>query len=118
MKKLHGQSVLEYVLLVGIITVVLFAMMQAIKRGTQSLVRTAADQLSVQRESDQFFVSNNGYQGPEALRGYLESSNMATFSDSERQVVERLGVTNYIKASREEALTNSLTNMGFTEEDQ
>ena len=115
MKTLHGQSVLEYVLLVGIITIALFAMMQAMKRGTQSLIRTAADELGVQNTADQFRqVANSSYQAIDDRRGYLEYSNTASSSNVQKSVVERVGVTNYILDEQQEQTTISKTNMGLT----
>lgn len=106
-KKLHGQSVLEYVLLVGIITVVLSAMFQLIKRGSQSLVKVAADELSVQKNSDQTFSNQ---------QGYLDHSDSQSQSQNYKQVIDRLGVINYIVDDKADAVTNSQTNLGFTEE--
>jgi Flp pilus assembly pilin Flp len=115
-KTLHGQSVLEYVLLVGLITVVLVAMMQAVKRGTQSLVKVAADEIGNQAESDQF-IRYNGQDIINNRTGYMESSNSLTLIDSERQVVQRYGIINYIPDENQQTLSNTLTNMGFTEVD-
>ncbi len=115
-KSLHGQSVLEYVLLVGLITVVLFAMMQGVKRGTQSLVKVAADEISNQEQSDQF-VRYNGQDIINNRTGYMDSSNSLTTIESEKQIVQRYGIINYIPDEYQQTLSNTLTNMGFTEVD-
>ncbi len=106
-KRLHGQSVLEYVLLVGIVTVVLFMMMQQVKRGTQSIVKVLADEISNQQDSDQAFDNR---------QGFLESSNAAIYSNGEKAVKERVGIINYVFDDRQTTLTNTQTNLGFTED--
>ncbi len=106
-KDLHGQGVLEYVLVVGIVVVALMAMTQMIKRGHQSLVRSAAAQLGAQVNADQSFGNTSGY---------LDSQNMLSYDDSQKQVVERVGIINYVRDSQTNTFANSLTNMGFTEE--
>jgi hypothetical protein len=113
-KRLHGQSVLEYVLLIGIITVVLFAMMQGVKRGTQSLVRVAADEIGVQTEADQF-IKENGQYVINNRTGYMQSSNSLILTDSSKMVVQQRGVVSYIPDENQQVLSNALTNLGFTE---
>jgi hypothetical protein len=105
-KRLHGQSILEYVLLIGIITVALFAMMQMVKRGTQSLVKVAADEIGNQSNSDQSFDNR---------QGYLDSSNSLMDSSGRKNVLERIGVINYVTSETQTTLSNTITNMGITE---
>jgi Flp pilus assembly pilin Flp len=116
MKRLHGQAVLEYVLLIGIITVVLFAMMQAIKRATQSLVKTTADEIGNQVQADQFVILNNGDQVPNVRQGYMEFSNSISTAQTQKQVVERVGIINYIYDDRQTTLTDAQTNLGLIEQ--
>jgi archaellum component FlaF (FlaF/FlaG flagellin family) len=115
-KKLHGQSVLEYVLLIGIITVALFASMQMVKRATQSIVKVTADELGAQRQADQFTILANGDSVPSNRQGYLDTSNTMMFSENEKRIRERIGVVNYIYNDAQMVVTDTLTNMGFTEE--
>ena len=56
-----GQTILEYTIIVGIVTVVLYYMGTGIKRGVQSLVKVTADQMGNQQNSDQDF--NDTQQG-------------------------------------------------------
>lgn len=107
-KSLHAQGVLEYVLVVGIVVISLLAMTQVIKRGSQSLIRSAAAQLGAQQNADQGFGNSSGY---------MDSQNSQSSEDNLRQVVERVGIINYVRDVETNTLTNSLTNMGFTEED-
>ena len=109
-KRLHGQSVLEYVLLVGIISIVSFAMMQQIKRGTQSLIKVAADEIGNQANSDQAFSDNR--------QGYLDFSKTAVSSSSQKRVRDRVGVMTYVLDERQDVNTNSQTNLGFVEENK
>lgn len=106
-KELHGQGILEYVLVVGIVAVALIAMTQYIKRGAQSLIRTGYAQIGAQRNADQGF--NN-------KMGYLESQNSTSADFKEKQVVDRIGIINYLPLEQSNVSTNALTNMGFTED--
>ena len=105
----RAQSITEYILLVGIITLALFTMMQTVKRGTQSMIKTAADQIGVQSNSDQSFSRE---------QGYLNFQNTVTSSDRQKQVIDHVGVMNYILNESETTLMHSQTNMGFTEVNQ
>ncbi len=106
-KRLHGQGVLEYVLVVGIVVVALIAMTNVVKRGTQSLIRSGFAQIGAQVNADQSFSNKTGY---------LESQNSATADDNERQVVDRIGIINYIRTDQSNSFANALVNLGFTEE--
>lgn len=116
-KSLHAQSVLEYVLLVGVITLALYGMMQTMKRGAQGLIKVAADEIGYQKNSDQFVVLNNGYQVADDARGYLIYSNTDAYMDSQRFVVERNAVINSIRDELQTMSTTSQTNMGFTNQE-
>ncbi len=67
-----GQTVVEYIVLVGIVTVALFYMGPLFKRGVQSLVKVTADQIGSQQNADQDFVNADD---PGATGGYLVGSN-------------------------------------------
>jgi len=110
----RGQSILEYSIIVGIITVVLFYMGTGIKRGVQSLVKVTADQVGNQQNSDQDFGDTQ--------QGYMVASNSATQQNKDRQVME----SGYIPASGNASyvanttfnessytVTNTITNAGF-----
>ncbi len=106
-KNLHAQGVLEYVLLIGIVVIALLAMTQAIKRGAQSLIKEGADQLAVQQNGEQSFSNTTGY---------LDVQNAISSEDKQKQVVERVGIINYIQDDASYSLMNSITNSGFTRE--
>ena len=96
---------MEYVLLVGIVVTVLFAMTMAIKRSAQSLIKVAADEIGVQQNADQSFD-----------RGYLDTSYTNEIGINKKSVNEYAGVINYILDDHRDMQTTTITNMGFTEE--
>src|SRR3990167_6310436 len=49
----HGQSLLEYVILISIVGAVLVAMGPYMKRGVQAVVKVTADQLANQEQAEQ-----------------------------------------------------------------
>ena len=106
-KRLHGQGVLEYVLLVGIVVIALIAMTQVIKRATQSLIRSGFAQIGAQVNADQSFSNKTGY---------LNAQNSFTSDENQRQVVDRVGIINYIHLDRSSSSVNALVNLGFTED--
>ena len=111
----RGQSILEYTIIVGIVTLVLFYMGTGVKRGVQSLVKVTADQVGIQQNSDQDFNDTQ--------EGYMNASNSTT-QDMENKMVTELG---YIPASGNAVyltnasyndstftMTNTITNAGFS----
>src|SRR5580658_151514 len=80
MRNPRGQSILEYTIIVGIVTVVLYYMGTSIKRGMQSLVKVTADQVGNQANSDQDFTD---YQ-----QGYMTSSNTLSQENKAKQIQE------------------------------
>lgn len=108
-KNTNAQSALEYVLLVGIIVVALIAMTQAIKRGTQTIIKVTGDNLGPQQNADQSFSN---------VTGFLESQNSQSADDRQKQILERVGIINYVQNDTSYSQMNSHTNMGFIEEQQ
>lgn len=100
---------LEYILLVGIIVTALVAMTNSIKRGTQSIVKVAADQIGLQQNSDQR-VDNE--------TSYVNFQNTSSQESKEKRIVERVGVLNYISNDSSLVTVQTLTNSGFTEDPQ
>jgi predicted PurR-regulated permease PerM len=111
----RGQSVLEYTIIVGIVVVLLTYMGTSIKRGVQSLVKVAADQVGDQSNADQDFN--------DAQQGYMIASNTVMSDTNNKQVTE----TGYIPQSGNAfyrtqtnfdettyTMTNSITNGGFS----
>lgn len=103
-----AQGMLEYVLLVGIIVATLLAMSNAIKRGTQSLIQVAADEIGLQQNADQK-VNNE--------TGYINFQNAVTQQNAEKRIVERVGILNYISNDSSTTTTQTLSNGGFTRDE-
>src|SRR5271154_4403675 len=76
----RGQTILEYTIIVGIVTVVLYYMGTSIKRGEQSLIKVTADQIGNQQNSDQDFN--------DAQQGYMVASNTMTNDYKDKQETE------------------------------
>lgn len=113
----RGQSIIEYTMIVGILTMVLYYMGTSIKRGVQSLVKVAADQVGNQQNSDQDFNSS--------LQGYMVNSADSGQAATNKQITEAgwripvSGIPAYITNINEneatDTMTNSYTNGGFTQ---
>ena len=112
----RGQSILEYTIIIGIVTVVLFYMGTGVKRGVQSLVKVTADQVGSQQNSDQDFN--------DATQGYLVSSNSFQQQSKGKQVIEEgyiqssgnvSHMTNMIYNERTESQSGTVTNGGFAQ---
>ena len=111
----RGQSILEYTIIVGIVTVVLYYMGTSIKRGIQSLIKVTADQVGNQQNSDQDFNDTQ--------QGYMVESNTQITMDNNKETTE-LGyipaVGNAVETDNTsyneitETQTNTITNAGFT----
>ncbi len=115
----RGQSILEYTMIIGILTVVLFYMGTSIKRGMQSLVKVTADQVGNQQQADQDF--NN----PQA--GYMVSSVTNMSDMRNKQITEigyidestnsdRINAIYFMNSSfdeRTDSNTETITNGGF-----
>ena len=115
MRTRRGQSILEYTMIAGIITLVLFYMGTAIKRGVQSLVKITADQVGNQQNADQDF---NDIQS-----GYMVASNSSAQDANNKQVSEfgyipasgnAVYVATTVYNEYSDVVTNSITNGGFS----
>lgn len=98
-----AQGLMEYTIVLGIAIMILFAMSSMIKRGTQSFVKTMADQIGVQKNSDQDFGQG----------GYLVKSYSSTDAVSDTVMKERLGVTSYTYGDSVISTSNSYSNLGI-----
>jgi hypothetical protein len=119
----RGQTLLEYIILIGIVTMVLFYMGPAFKRGVQSLVKISADQIGNQQDSDQKVQKPLPQQNPtewdissDDTGGYLVGSNSTMNSMIDDTATEREYVTNRIFDERLEVRSESKTDMGYTKE--
>lgn len=112
----RGQTVLEYTIIVGIVTVVLFYMGTGIKRGVQSLVKVTADQVGNQQNSDQDFNDTR--------QGYMQGSNSTDQEAKNKQTAElgyvpasgnAVEITNIAYNESTDTITNTITNGGFSQ---
>lgn len=115
----RGQTILEYTIIVGIVTVVLFYMGTGIKRGVQSLVKVTADQVGNQQNSDQDFNDTR--------QSFMEGSNSVTQDSKNKQTTESgfipvsgnaVYVTNTGFNESTETEANTITNGGFSQTGQ
>ena len=119
MTRNSAQTLLEYLILIGIVTVVLFAMYHAMKRGVQSVIKITADQIGNQQRADQREpnISNaviiNALGEPVAVSGYLVESFTATRGSNQKEVQELDGDVGYFYNESVSTNSNSLTNLGF-----
>ena len=78
----RGQSIIEYTLMIGIVSLVMFFMGTGIKRGMQSLIKVTADQVGNQQNADQDF--NN------IRQGYMLASN-TEISETKNDITTEIG---------------------------
>jgi hypothetical protein len=111
----RGQSILEYTIIVGIVTVVLYYMGTSIKRGVQSLIKVTADQVGTQSNGDQEFNDTK--------EGYMVASNTQVQEDKGKEVTQTgyipvsgiaVELTNTSYQESTDTQTNTITNGGFT----
>jgi hypothetical protein len=104
---MKAQSLGEYMLVISIVLAAMMAMFPMVKRGTQSLIKTGADQIGSQKNAEQDFSADSGY---------TDSVNSVTHAVAQSTRAETPGSIVLGSDDRTETLTNSLTNMGFTRE--
>lgn len=111
----RGQSILEYTMVVALLTVVFFYMGPTIRRGVQMLIKLTADQVGNQMNADQDFndeqqgymvasntYSTRGWYDQNKELGYIPNSGIPVYATT----------TVYNEATY--SLTNTITNAGFT----
>jgi hypothetical protein len=105
-RKKRAQSISEYVILITIVVATVLSMFTNVKRGTQGLVRAAADQIGSQTKAEQDF---NG------LGGYISGANTVTSSYANTEVREWPGAFQKVFVERTDTETNTASNLGFSE---
>ena len=104
-----AQTILEYVTLIGIITVVMVTITPYLKRSVQSVVKVTADQMGVQNAADQTDPK------VDQKSSYIVEAFTSTKVSNDKQLREIPGgKTQYIYGDRTESISNSLQNLGFT----
>jgi hypothetical protein len=100
----HAQTTTEYIIIMGIVVTVIFAMTPLIKRGTQGMIKTVTDQIGVQSNGDQRFDE----------RGHLEYSYVTSRSRADKTISAVGRTTSYIYNDISISTSNQSTNLGFT----
>ena len=106
MNTTKAQTLLEYVILAGIVAAVVIAMGPYLKRGIQAVIKVTSDQLAPQINADQTTQS-----------GYLKEAFTARKGYDKKQILEIPGDSkNYIFDETSSEFSESLTNLGVIEE--
>ena len=104
-KKLKGQVLLEYTVVIGAIVLALLAMNDMIKRGIQGMIKVTADQIGNQEGAEQRFDEG----------GHMKASYSSTRAASDTTREEFLGVTRYVYEAEISSSTNTVSNLGLSE---
>lgn len=102
-----GQSIIEYVIIIGIAVMALYAMGPSFRRGVQSVIKSTADQLAPQKNAEQDFSSDTSH---------LDSSATKTNATVSRNTQELLYSTTTTSDESASTLTNTVTNSGFSQQ--
>lgn len=100
-----AQSMLEYMILVGVVTIVLVALGPLFKRGIQAVVRLVADQLQTQANAEQKVTP---------ISGYLIDQYSSASDKNLKWKTDVLGDILYNYEDSENVQSNSSSNLGFT----
>ena len=103
----RGQSIVEYIIIIGIAIVALYALGPGFRRGVQSVVKATADQLAPQQNADQDFSADSSH---------LDISNTKTGTTVNRSKQELMYTTNTESAESTATATNTVTNTGFLQQ--
>lgn len=95
----------EYTVVIGVIAMVLFAMQPMVKRATQGMFKSMADQIGTQQNAEQDFTD------PES--SHLEFSYTTTRARIDKTRLESGGVINYVYGDMINTEITSSTNLGF-----
>ena len=101
----HGQTFIEYTILIGVLVTVLIAMTPMMRRGIQGMVKIMADQVGNQEGAEQ----TGGRFG--------QLINSTSYSESRRttQMGERLGESTKTDDDEVYSQTSTYSNQGFSE---
>lgn len=102
-----GQNLLEYTIIIGIVTTVLIAMSTYIQRGTQGMIRVVADQVGLQQDSEQHFNSETS--------GYLVRADSEFRAAVSKETRDSIGVFNYVYDDSTAVSSNQIVDLGFLE---
>ena len=98
LRQKKAQTLMEYTIVLGTVVLVALAMTPLLKRGTQGMIKVVADQLGVQKNSDQVYNLEEG--------GFLQSSITNSSAKTYKGIVDVVGNIEYLFEDR--VYTNSL----------
>lgn len=102
--KNKGQSLIEYIIIVGVVMTAVYYMAPALKRGTQSVIKATADQLAPQLNSEQDFDVSTAHLDNQMASSKVSSNKMVYGSAA--------GIRTVVKEASE-SVTNTITNGGI-----
>ena len=103
--RIKAQTLLEYIILVGLVTMVLFAVSQIFKRGIQGIIKVTSDEIGNQQDAEQKITKESGY---------LVDSYTLTRSDTHKNRAEQDGNFQFTYNDTVNTISNSLVNLGFS----
>ncbi len=101
-KQQSAQTVLEYVLMISVVTAIIMAMSTMVRRSAQSMVKVVADQVGFQQNAEQ--------DDPDS--GYLVRMTTEARQDQQKRVIERPDNIDYFFNETSTAEVESRTNLG------
>jgi hypothetical protein len=104
----RAQTIMEYVLLISLVTAAVVTMLPGIRRGTQSLMKTAADQIGDQAGAEQDFN--------DVTVGYLADSSTTAKSLVNNFKQQEWGWIKQDVKETSETSMSSITNAGWSQE--
>ena len=105
--KNRGQSIIEYVVIIGVAVMALYTMGPSFRRGVQTIVKSTADQLAPQSNAEQDFSTDTGH---------MDISATKTNASVSRNMQELLYSTTTTASESTATATNTVTNSGFTQQ--
>jgi competence protein ComGC len=103
-KKVSGQTLMEYTMVLGVISIILFAMAPLFQRGTQGMIKMVADQVGIQENAEQAFDE----------KGHLVEQYIVTRANTDKETKQLFSTINYIYNDTITTTTNSFSNIGFS----
>lgn len=100
----RGQSLIEYVIIVGVAATAVYVMAPTLKRGTQRLIKATADQLGAQEDAEQ---------DSSAAAGHMDNQISSTSVSVSRNAVDLSAGINYFSDEITRSSTETSTNGGI-----
>lgn len=108
-KSIRGQQILEYAVLIAAISAALTAMFVYGKRGLQSMIRYSADQVGLQKDSEQIMT------GAQTNISPMKGSSAITTYSSDTSDVQKIGEARFYDTSSVSFSSGNSTTISETE---